>query len=134
MEELKRILCEMNYIYAIYDDIRNLYHSLEFKDDIYKKYNINDLILLDKISIICNHIMFYDMSYYDDNEKIFKMKGELYYNEIIKKYKSLEYISKETNSLNISLRYKNDFFIYDNKDYIKIVKSNLNYIINKYNL
>ena len=134
MKELKKILCEMNYIYDIYDDIRNLYHSLEFKDDIYKKYNINDLILLDKISIICNHIMFYDMSYYDDNEKIFKMKGELYYNEIIKKYKSLEYISKETNSLNISLRYKNDFFIYDNKDYIKIVKSNLNYIINKYNL
>ena len=131
MEELKKILYEMNYIYDIFDDIRNLYHSLKYKEDIYNIYNNDDLTLLDKISVLCNHMIYFDrMTLYDDELNIFKMKKEIFCDELLNTYNLLENTNKETNSLREALRYRNEFFIYDNKDYIYYVKNNLNIILN----
>ena len=128
MEELKNILFELNYIHDIFDDIRNLYHSLKYKEDIYNIYNNNDLVLLDKISALCNHMMYYDLVCFDD-DFILKSKIDTFCNEIINTYNLLGNTDKETNSLKEALRHKDNFFIYDNKDYIYFVKNNLNIIL-----
>lgn len=130
MEELKKILFEMEYIYEIFDDIKNLYHSLKNKDEIYNTYNINDLILLDIISVLCNHMMYYYLVCIDDNF-ILKSKIDIFCNEIIDTYNKLKNTTtEETLSLKEALRYRNEFFVYDNKDYIYFVKNNLNIILN----
>ena len=131
IEKLKIILREMNYIYDIFDDIRNLYNFIECKNDIYNLYNINDLLLLDKITALCNHIMYRHIIC---NDIEFKLQNEIeaFCEDIIKTYNHLENITKENNSLKEALRNKNDFFIYDNKEYIYMIKTNLNLILHKY--
>lgn len=131
IEKLKIILREMNYIYDIFDDVRNLYNNIDCKSNIYNLYNIDDLLLLDKISALCNHMMYYDLVCFDC-EIILISKIETFCNQIIKTYNRLENMAKENNSLKEALRNKNDVFIYDNKDYIYFVKNNLNIILHKF--
>lgn len=131
IKKLEQILFELDYIHDIFDDIRILYHTLKDKDFIYTIYNNNDLLLLDKLSALCSHMMYFDKSIYDDEINKFKTKKELYCNELLNTYNQLENTTKETNSLKDALRYRNDFFRYDNKDYINMVKNNLNIILLK---
>jgi len=127
-EELKKILDEMNYIYDIFDEVRNLYHNIQNKDDIYNLYNNDDLALLDKISTMCRNIVCYNMVCYDllYKESV-KMGNELYCGEIIKTYNTM---TKENNSLKEALILpSNDFYTHDCKRYIHSVKNNLNEIL-----
>lgn len=125
LDKLKKILYEMEYIYYIYDDVKNLYLSLDDKDDIYKLYNNNDLLLLYLINSVCKQSVFFkcnkNLDFHDFNELI---------NDYNITYSDLKTIDIKT----ISLKYifeHNDFFKYNNKEYIYIVKEDLNTTIYK---
>jgi len=141
-EKLTKILDEMNYIYDIFDDVRNLYHNIENKDDIYNLYNNDDLALLDKISAVCCNTMAcgmarqglecHTMSYQCMEKGLVKMGMDFFCSEIIDFYALLENrMTKENNTLYgaFAKPTNNLYTSYDCKRYIYAVKNKLNEIL-----
>ena len=116
MEQIKKILFEIDYISSIYNDVKKTYNDLDDKQIIYQAYNNNDLKLLYVIVRLSNYIMHFILNIGD------KEISSTYFNHAINtqydKYNSI-------NIYDINFEYYTDLFDYHHEKDLFYCKSTI---------